>query len=59
MGEKHLSDTSSHEYVLLITWVSAAKRSKYSVFFSRKLKSTFAASLPPWEHSLEKVMGSL
>ncbi len=40
-------------------FVSAAKRPKYSVLNSGKLKSTFAVSLPPWQYSLEKVMGSL
>lgn len=40
-------------------FVSAARRPKYSVLNSRKLKTIFNVSLPPWDHSLEKVMDSL
>ncbi len=40
-------------------FISAARRPKYSVLDAYKLKSTFAVSLPPWQYSLEKVMGSL
>ncbi len=40
-------------------FVSAAKRPKYSVLDSGKLKKTFAVSLPHWDYSLKKVMSSL
>ncbi|MBC7456702.1 MAG: dTDP-4-dehydrorhamnose reductase [Bdellovibrionaceae bacterium] len=36
-------------------FVSAAKRPKYSLLSSRKLKSTFGVELPEWNESLDKV----
>ena len=40
-------------------FVSAARRPKYSVLNSDKLKAAFDLRLPPWDYSLQKVMNSL
>ncbi len=40
-------------------FVSPAKRPKYSLLNSDKLKTTFKLQLPPWDYSLLKVMNSL
>ncbi|MBC7419611.1 MAG: sugar nucleotide-binding protein, partial [Bdellovibrio sp.] len=40
-------------------FISAAKRPKYSLLSSSKLKSIFSVELPEWSESLEAVFKSI